>query len=93
MFCIPCHDCGPRNRTEFRYVGERSERPDPQSTAPAQWRGYLYDRNNLADWTTETWYHRAGCRRFVTVERHTVTNEIRPSGEPTATADPDRPRL
>ncbi len=93
MFCIPCPNCGPRNRTEFRYVGERSVRPDPQSTSPEEWRRYLYDRENLADWSAETWYHRAGCRRFVTVERHRLTNEIRPSGGPMATADPDRPRL
>lgn len=93
MFSIPCPDCGPRNRTEFRYVGERSARPDPQATTPEEWRGYMYDQRNLADWTTETWYHRAGCRRFVTVERQTVTNEVRPSGGPTAAGDPDRPRL
>jgi len=44
---------------------------------PEQWRVYLYERANPAGWTTETWFHTMGCRRFISVERHTVTNEIR----------------
>jgi len=85
VFRIPCPHCGPRNRTEFRHVGERKSRPD------------LYGQRNLADWTAETWYHTAGCRRFVTVERHTMSNEIRPSEGPAAGTteathvDPGRP--
>lgn len=78
MFRIPCPHCGPRNRSEFRHRGEAGVRPDPRSAAPAEWRGYLYDRRNVAGWTTETWYHVSGCRAFLTVERHTVTNEVRP---------------
>ena len=27
---------------------------------------------------TESWYHRAGCRRYLTVERDTLTNAVRP---------------
>lgn len=78
MFRIPCPYCGPRNRSEFGYVGERASRPDPRTTTAAEWRDYLYVRENLADWTMETWYHRAGCRQFITLERHTVTNDFRP---------------
>jgi heterotetrameric sarcosine oxidase delta subunit len=79
VFRIPCPHCGPRNLTEFRSVGEVHSRPDPATTTPDEWRGYLYGQRNRADWTTETWYHRAGCRTFLTVERHTVTNDIRSS--------------
>lgn len=78
MFRIPCPHCGLRNLSEFRHLPERGARPDPSTATPAQWRGYLYDRNNLADWTAETWFHGAGCRRYLTVERHTVTNDVRP---------------
>jgi sarcosine oxidase subunit delta len=78
MFQIPCPHCGPRNVAEFRHAGERRQRPDPQTATPGQWRGYLYIEDNPAGWTRETWYHRAGCRRFVAVERHTVSNEVRP---------------
>jgi heterotetrameric sarcosine oxidase delta subunit len=79
VILIPCPHCGPRNSTEFAWTGERSRRPDPDATTttPAQWRAYLYERLNPAGWTTESWYHRFGCRRYLVVERHTVTNEIR----------------
>lgn len=79
MFQIPCPNCGPRNVAEFGHAGERRSRPDPQASTPGQWRDYLYTNDNPAGWTRETWYHRLGCRRFVSVERHTVSNEIRPA--------------
>jgi heterotetrameric sarcosine oxidase delta subunit len=77
MMLVPCPHCGPRNASEFRYVGEERPRPDPAATTPAEWRHYLYRRANPAGWTTETWHHSTGCRAFLAVERHTVTNEIR----------------
>jgi heterotetrameric sarcosine oxidase delta subunit len=86
MMVIPCIHCGPRNASEFRYSGETGCRPDPNAVAPASWRAYLYDKANKADWTRERWFHAAGCRRFFTIERHTLTNEIRAAGsssEPT----------
>jgi sarcosine oxidase subunit delta len=83
MMLVPCPHCGPRNASEFRSHGEVKTRPDPGMPRAAEWRAYLYERRNLAGWTTETWFHVAGCRRFLLVERHTVTNEIgavRPPG-------------
>jgi len=84
MMLLPCPYCGPRNASEFRYVGELSERPDPNATGAGEWRAFLYMRDNPAGWTTETWFHRAGCRQHLVVERHTVTNETRASGLPAA---------
>jgi heterotetrameric sarcosine oxidase delta subunit len=46
----------------------------------------LYEKDNVAGWTRETWYHGLGCRRFIAVERNTVTNETRPV---TASQAPD----
>jgi sarcosine oxidase, subunit delta len=77
VILLPCPFCGPRNASEFRYVGELSERPDPKATSTEDWRTYLYVRNNPAGWTTETWFHSAGCRQHFVAERHTVTNEVR----------------
>lgn len=77
MILLDCPNCGPRSASEFRYVGERHPRPDPNAATPEQWRSYLYLRNNAADWVDETWLHRAGCRRYLVVERHTVTNDVR----------------
>jgi len=84
MILLPCPYCGPRNASEFRYVGELSERPDPNASGPGEWRAFLYLRKNPAGWTTETWFHRAGCRQHFVVERHTVTNEVRGSRLPAA---------
>jgi sarcosine oxidase, subunit delta len=84
VILLPCPYCGPRNVSEFRYVGELSERPDPNATGPGEWRASLYMRDNPAGWTTETWFHRSGCRQHFTAERHTLTNEVRTSQLPAA---------
>jgi len=52
-------------------------RPGGPEIEPTEWRRYLYVRRNQVGWTTETWFHQAGCRRFLVVERNTATNEIR----------------
>lgn len=84
MILLPCPHCGPRNVSEFRYAGEASARPDPNATTPEEWRAYLYMKRNPAGWTTEKWFHGTGCRRYFTVERHTVTNEVRETRLPAA---------
>ena len=77
MLVIVCPHCGPRNSNEFSFLGERSSRPPAAATTPAEWRRYLYLKDNPAGWESERWLHGAGCRRFLDVERDTVTNEIR----------------
>ncbi|MGH9283599.1 MAG: sarcosine oxidase subunit delta [Acidimicrobiales bacterium] len=74
---MPCPHCGPRNVSEFRYLGEELPRPEPAGVTPGEWRSYLYTKRNPAGWTTETWFHAMGCRAFFIAERHTVTNEVR----------------
>jgi sarcosine oxidase subunit delta len=76
MILIPCPWCGPRNASEFRYVGEVIARPDPNETTPEGWRTYLYVRTNPAGKIRENWFHRAGCRRYFTVERDTISNAV-----------------
>jgi heterotetrameric sarcosine oxidase delta subunit len=77
MMLVPCAWCGPRDASEFQQIGEAVARPDGENATREQWRAYLYLRANPCGWTTETWYHRMGCRKFISVERHTQTNEIR----------------
>ena len=79
MILVPCPHCGPRNASEFRWVGESRRRPVVGNVTPVAWRTYLYLRRNVAGWTVEGWYHRAGCRRYFRAERNTVTNEFRPA--------------
>jgi heterotetrameric sarcosine oxidase delta subunit len=76
MITLPCPWCGPRNVTEFAYGGETVARPDAATVTPAEWRVYLYVRANQAGPVTETWLHRAGCRRYLVVERDTTSNEV-----------------
>ena len=87
MIVLPCPHCGPRNVSEFRYVSERRARPRPDATDPAAWRDYLYGRDNPAGWVHELWLHRAGCRRYLLVERHTVTNQVRAVHDASGAAD------
>jgi heterotetrameric sarcosine oxidase delta subunit len=77
MLVIICPNCGPRNSDEFVFQGEVKLRPDPNHTDPAEWRRYLYMKANPAGWASERWFHVAGCRRYLMVERHRSTNEIR----------------
>ena len=77
MILLPCPWCGLRNDQEFHHLGEVRRRPDVHAASPAQWRAYLYERDNPCGWVRENWYHRAGCRRYFTVERHTLTNAVR----------------
>jgi heterotetrameric sarcosine oxidase delta subunit len=85
VLLIRCPHCGPRNASEFHHAGEVGPQPDPRSAGAVEWRDYLYTRRNPAGRTTERWFHRAGCRRFLTVVRDTCTNEIHavaPADEP-----------
>ena len=77
MLLIICPNCGPRNSDEFSYQGERLPRPDVTTTKPSEWRRHLYMKSNERGWVTERWFHTSGCRRFVMIERHTESNEIR----------------
>ncbi len=70
-----CPHCGPRNSNEFTFNGEGSSRPDSDVT-PAEWRRYLYEKTNVAGVQVEQWFHVSGCRRFLRVERDTISNEI-----------------
>jgi sarcosine oxidase subunit delta len=76
MILVPCPYCGSRNASEFRWLGEVRERPDPASATLTQWRHYLYIRRNVAGWSSERWFHRAGCGRYFVAERNTVTNQF-----------------
>ena len=75
MLVIVCPNCGPRNNDEFTFQGEIIPRPSPD-TDQSTWRRYLYMKDNVSGWQTERWFHVSGCRRFLDIERHTITNEI-----------------
>ena len=72
---IKCPNCGKRPYTEFWFEGEvplESSADDPlQADFERVW-----VRKNIAGVQRERWFHFAGCRRMLTVERDTRTNEI-----------------
>jgi heterotetrameric sarcosine oxidase delta subunit len=67
---IPCPNCGSRPYTEFWFGGEVPGADDDDDHAR------LWLRANVAGLQTERWFHYAGCRRWLTVDRDTRTNEV-----------------
>lgn len=75
---IKCPYCGERDAEEFSYLGAaKLKRPDPgaANAGPAFYE-YVYLRDNPAGLNAELWYHCAGCRSWLIVERDTRTHEI-----------------
>ena len=71
---IPCPYCGERDSAEFSYRGDASpSRPEPGAD---DFSDYVYLRENPAGLIREHWYHAAGCRKWLVVERDTRTHEI-----------------
>ena len=72
---IHCPNCGSRPFTEFWFGGEVRAMYDPARPAEADYQR-LWLPENACGRQTERWFHFAGCRRWLTVERDTITNEI-----------------
>jgi heterotetrameric sarcosine oxidase delta subunit len=73
-FLIDCPNCGARSYHEFWFGGEppsSADDPDPDRNYEDVWL-----RSNVAGSQTERWYHWAGCRRWLTVERDTRDNTV-----------------
>jgi sarcosine oxidase, subunit delta len=79
MLSIPCPYCGDRDETEFHYGGQAGVAypADPMALSDEAWAEYVFMRDNPKGWFAERWFHTTGCRRWFTVERHTVTYEFR----------------
>lgn len=77
---IPCPWCGDREELEFRYGGPvpAAYPQEPKAVDDATWARYLFFRPNPKGRMTERWVHAAGCRRWFSLVRDTVTHEISP---------------
>jgi sarcosine oxidase, subunit delta len=77
MLLIACPWCGQRDEVEFRYGGqaEVAYPPDPDALTDAAWAEYLFMRDNPKGAFTERWVHTAGCRRWFSLRRDTVTHQ------------------
>jgi sarcosine oxidase subunit delta len=75
MMLIPCPHCGPRAQSEFIY--ERTVDSVVPLDAPTdEAMTTLFTLNNPRGVDDEIWRHTYGCRAWMVVTRHRVTNEI-----------------
>ncbi len=74
---IECPNCGSRPYTEFICDGEVKRARQESGDAHADDFERVWMRDNPAGLQLERWFHSAGCRRWLTVERDTVTNDVR----------------
>jgi sarcosine oxidase, subunit delta len=83
MMLIPCPHCGPRDEDEFSYGGDATvlRPPDPESLSDEEWTSFLFLRDNPRGLHREHWFHRFGCRRWIAIERDTVTHRIAVTGD------------
>ena len=75
MKIMPCPLNGPRNISEFVHGGEGRDMPNPASCTDREWAEYVFYSDNQAGIVTEWWLHAASGYWFI-AERHTVTDEI-----------------
>ncbi len=75
MMQITCPHCGPRSQIEFTY-GRSADSVVPIDTAPEDAMKILFTRNNPRGFDEEIWRHTYGCRAWLVITRHRVTNEI-----------------
>ncbi|NND13360.1 MAG: sarcosine oxidase subunit delta [Acidimicrobiia bacterium] len=73
---LRCPHCGPRTIEEYVY-GEIPVVPDSITDPNQRDVDFAFMKTNRRGWTTERWFHLFGCRRWLTVERNTVTNQVR----------------
>jgi heterotetrameric sarcosine oxidase delta subunit len=73
---IPCPNCGVRPYTEFWCSGELPEGGHPGGADREADFARVWLRRNVAGDQIERWFHHAGCRRWLTLTRNTVTNAI-----------------
>jgi sarcosine oxidase subunit delta len=73
---IHCPHCGIRPTEEFSVRSDASlRRPAPNASDKA-WYDYVYIRDNPMGRHREFWQHASGCRRWLIVERDTVTHRV-----------------
>lgn len=71
-----CPNCGRRAAAEFSFGGEAIAYPAGGVETPEENYERVWLRENHQGRQTERWFHFAGCRRWITVDRDTLTNEV-----------------
>ncbi len=77
MLLLPCPTCGPRDHSEFRYGGDATKTRPALAEADAKiWHDHVFLFDNPKGAHKEYWQHVLGCRRWMVVERDTLTQAI-----------------
>ncbi len=86
---LTCPNCGSRPHTEFWFGGEVEAHPaegvreagaaDHSAALEADF-ARVWLRRNTYGLQRERWFHHAGCRRWHTADRNTLTNEVHERG-------------
>ncbi|MGH1431436.1 MAG: sarcosine oxidase subunit delta [Neptuniibacter sp.] len=75
MKIMTCPLNGPRNISEFVHGGEVREMPDPNLCSDSEWAEYVFYYENAITVVKEWWLHAPSGYWFI-AERHTATDEI-----------------
>jgi sarcosine oxidase, subunit delta len=75
MKLLRCPLNGLRNISEFAWLGEVKQMPDPDSCTDAEWADYVFLENNLAGIVHEWWVHAPSNMIFI-AKRNTITDEV-----------------
>lgn len=78
MLWLSCPNCGSRPIEEFGFGGELPTVPDRIADPNERDIDYVWMFDNLEGISIERWFHQAGCRRWHTVERNTITDSVEP---------------
>jgi sarcosine oxidase subunit delta len=73
---IHCPHCGSRDSGEFFIRGEAMQARPDYAQGQAAFADYVYGRANIAGVQKEHWYHAAGCRNWLVVERDTLSHRL-----------------
>ncbi|MBB6489514.1 sarcosine oxidase subunit delta [Rhizobium lusitanum] len=73
---ISCPHCGTRPKEEFTIKGDASLGRPAADAGSQDWYNYVYLRDNPKGLHKEYWHHSSGCRRWLIVERDTVTHKV-----------------
>ena len=75
MRIMNCPLNGPRNISEFVWLGEVKDMPDPAGVSDRDWAAYLFLESNTAGVVDEWWLH-APTNFWFIARRNTVTDEV-----------------
>lgn len=73
---LNCPHCGERSLEEFTYRGDATLRRPATDASAEAWIDYVYLRDNPAGRHKEYWYHGAGCRAWLVVDRDITTHRV-----------------